>query len=349
MYVKSQLYKDELDKYIDAFPEVFKILSGSQVLITGAAGLIGNYLTDLLLEAGDIKVIALDRCEKRSGERFRDYRGNKNFIPVICDANDFTKIDEVFSKNEIDYVIHAASNTSPIDYVKFPVDTITINVISTRNILECCKNYKTKRFMFCSSVESYGLSDLDELDELSSGYVDCNSLRAAYPSGKRAAESMCRAYYEEYGVDYVNARIGRIYGPTVIKEDVKAPTQFILNSVKGEDIILKSAGTQVYSFGYVGDCASALLKVLTKGESGEVYNVASEEGGVKLLDFARASADAGGVKVAFDRDFDLSKSGYSKITRAVLSVKKLQGLGYRSLYNYKNGVKRTVDYLKNNE
>lgn len=346
MYIKSPIYKTELNEYLAQFNDVFESLAGSVVMITGAAGLIGNYIIDLLMAKGDIKVIAVDRNEERMNIRFGDYK--ENFVPVIADVNDMCAVEKLFAEEKIDYVIHAASNTSPLDYANKPVDTICTNIIATHNLLECCKKYGVKRFMFCSSVEAYGTGsdDVEEFDELYSGYVDCNTVRAGYPSGKRASEAMCNAYGSEYGVDFVIVRIGRIYGPTVIPEDTKAPTQFIGNSVRNEDIVLKSPGTQVFSFGYVGDCASGMLKILAHGENGNAYNVADSEGGIMLRDFASAAAAASGKEVVFDLSADLAKAGYSKVTRAVLSVKKLEELGWRSLHNHIDGTKRTVEYLK---
>lgn len=346
MYIKSSKYQTELNEYISEFNDVFESLSDSVVMITGAAGLIGNYIIDLLMAKGDIKVIAVDRNEERMNIRFGEYK--ENFVPVIADVNDMSAVEKIFAEEKIDYVIHAASNTSPLDYANKPVDTICTNIIATHNLLECCKKYGVKRFMFCSSVEAYGTGsdDVEEFDELYSGYVDCNTVRAGYPSGKRASEAMCNAYGSEYGVDFVIVRIGRIYGPTVIPEDTKAPTQFIGNSVRNEDIVLKSPGTQVFSFGYVGDCASGMLKILAHGENGNAYNVADSEGGIMLRDFASAAAAASGKEVVFDLSADLAKAGYSKVTRAVLSVKKLENLGWKSLHNHIDGTKRTVDYLK---
>ncbi len=346
MYIKSLAYENELNEYLAEFSSVFETLENSSVLITGAAGLIGNYIVDLLIKSGKTKVIAVDRDEDRMDIRFGDY--NDNFTPVIIDVNDMAAVEKVFENQKIDYVIHAASNTSPLDYANKPVDTICTNIIATHNLLECCKKYGVKRFMFCSSVEAYGTGseDVDIFDESYSGYVDCNTVRAGYPSGKRASEAMCNAYGSEFGVDFVIVRIGRIYGATVVPGDTKAPTQFIGNSVRNEDIVLKSPGTQVFSFGYAGDCASGMLKVLAHGENGNAYNVADSEGGIMLRDFAAAAAAASGREVVFDLSTDLAKAGYSKVTRAVLSVKKLEALGWKSLHDHVDGTKRTVEYLK---
>lgn len=348
MYIKSKMYKTELDEYISHFSSVFEKIENSSILITGAAGLIGNYIVDLLMANKKIHVIAVDRDAKRINERFCDYYKNDNFEYFIGDVNDNQFVESLFENRDVNYVIHAASNTSPLDYANKPVDTICTNIIATHNLLECVRKNGVKRFMFCSSVEAYGTGsdDVECFDESYSGYVDCNTLRAGYPSGKRASEAMCNAYAGEYGVDFVTVRIGRIYGPTVIKEDTKAPTQFISNAVRDEDIVMKSQGTQVFSFGYVGDCATGMLTVLTDGVSGNAYNVADSEGGIMLRDFASAAASASDKKVVFDLSTDLAKAGYSKVTRAVLSTEKLEKLGWSSMYNHKDGTKRTVNYLK---
>ena len=348
MYIKSPMYESELNEYISEFSSVFEKTENTAVAITGAAGLIGNYIVDLLMQSGKTRVIAVDRDSERMNERFGDYYGNDNFVPLIGDVNDAVFCESIFAGREVTYLIHAASNTSPLDYANKPVDTICTNIIATHNLLECVRKFGVRRFMFCSSVEAYGTGsdDVEFFDESYSGYVDCNTLRAGYPSGKRASEAMCNAYAGEYGVDFVTVRIGRIYGPTVIKGDTKAPTQFISNAVKNEDIVMKSPGTQVFSFGYVGDCASGMLKVLTEGESGNAYNVADSEGGIMLRDFASAAASASGKEVVFDLTVDLAKAGYSKVTRAVLSTEKLESLGWKALHNHKDGTKRTVDYLK---
>lgn len=348
MYIQSPQYKTELNEYLAAFPDVFSSLHDSCVLITGAAGLIGNYIVDLLMADGSATVIAVDRNEDRMKKRFGDYFDNKNFTFVIADVNDAASVENIFRQHHITHVIHAASNTSPLDYANKPVDTICTNIIATHNLLECCKKYSVRRFLFCSSVEAYGMGsdDTDAFRETDSGYVDCNTVRAGYPSGKRASEAMCNAYLSEFGVDFVTVRIGRIYGATIIPEDTKAPTQFIGNAVRNEDIVLKSPGTQVFSFGYVGDCAMGILYVLAKGETGNAYNVADSEGGIMLKDFAAAAAAASGNKVVFDLTVDLAKAGYSKVTRAVLATEKLESLGWKPLHHCKDGVTRTVHYLK---
>lgn len=347
--IRNNMYLEELSKCVDELPFLDK-LDNQTVFITGAAGLIGTYLVDIIMyynqyKNGKINVIALDYNEELLKDRFSIYDGL--ISTVVGDVNDINIINGLL-KEDIDYIIHAASNTSPIDYAKDPVGTITTNVIGTHNLLQFSIKNKVKRFLFCSSVEMYGANngDVEDFIEEYSGYVNCNTVRASYPSGKRAAESMCCAYKNQYGLDYTIARIGRIYGHTVIEGDTKAPTQFIMNAVNNEDIVLKSDGMQFYSYCYVGDCATALLTILINGISGEAYNVADPYSKVHLRDFASIAAKAVGTNCSFKMPDEDEKAGYSKICKATMDVSKLMSIEWKPIMSIEQGIFNTIKYLK---
>lgn len=351
MYQQNAEYQYELLDYVRSFP-ILDAYAGKTVMIAGAAGLIGTYIVDLLMkknEADDanITIIAIDRNEKELNNRFGDYISDKNFKSYVLDVTNPIPRD----LPRADYLIHAASNTSPLDYGNHPVDTFKANTIGTYYLLEFANEKKVGRFLFCSSVEAYGKNrgDVEEFDENYSGYIDCNTPRAAYPTGKRASEAMCASYRAEFGLDYVNARIGRFYGPTVIAGDTKAPTQFIMNGVNDEDILLKSDGTQIFSWGYVGDCATGILYMLIKGESGQVYNISDRNSVVMLRDFAETVAKNAGTNIVFTHQNTAELAGYSKITKAVLDTSRLEDLGWRAKYDVAEGIARTIRYLKKNQ
>ena len=341
-------YTEELQRYVADNEEVFKGLSGARVFISGAAGLIGSYVIDLLIASNcllntGVMAYAVDKNGALLEQRFPDtYADTVRRLVLDVNVDDFTGV-------KADYVIHAASNTSPIDYATKPVDTIQTNVIGTDRLIQFALSVGAKRFLFCSSVEAYGANngDVDKFTETYSGYVDCNTLRAGYPSAKRVSEALCNAYMAQYmDFDFVTARIGRIYGPTVIEGDAKAPSQFINNAVEGQPIVMKSDGMQQYSYGYVGDCAMALLFILLKGEKGQAYNVADPGSCVLLRDFAQAAAKAGHTETTFVVPTAVEAAGYSKITKATMDTTKLESLGWRAMYAMQQGVDRTVAYLK---
>ncbi len=341
-------YKTELQEYVCENKALFENFKNKSFLITGAAGLIGSYLIDLIITANrlldtNIVVWGIDKDKELLNQRFPDDLSSN--INKLCLDIDFDTIPVEYA----DYIIHAASNTSPTDYATKPISTIRTNVIGTDRLLSQFADKKCSRFMFCSSVEAYGSNngDVDEFYEDYSGYVNCNTLRAGYPSAKRASEALCNAYAQEFdGFDFVISRIGRIYGPTVISGDSKAPTQFIMNAVCGEDIVLKSEGTQEFSYGYVGDCAIGMLTILARGENGNAYNIADPASRILLRDFAQSCAEGGGCKLSFRLPNATEAAGYSKITKAVMNTDKLTALGWKAKYNVSEGVKRTINYLK---
>lgn len=341
-------YEEEILNYVVDNQELLEKLKNKSLLITGAAGLIGSYMIDILIVANrhlglDCSVYAVDKNETLLNSRFpKEIRRNVHCYRI--DVNE-EKIEDM----KVDFLVHAASNTSPSDYATKPIETMRTNIIGTDNMLQYCVRNGVERFVFCSSVEAYGRNngDVEDFEEEYSGYVNSNTLRAGYPSAKRASEALCNAYGEEYPqLEFVIARIGRIYGPTVIDGDTKAPSQFIGNAVRGENIVMKSNGTQEYSYGYVGDCAMAIFYIMLSGKSSEAYNIADPNSKILLCDFAKYAASASGTRVEFCEPTAIESQGYSKITKATMVTDKLESLGWRAMYGAEKGIKRTVEYLR---
>ena len=206
----------------------------------------------------------------------------------------------------------------------------------------------TSRFVFASSNEIYGENrgDVEKFDESYCGYIDCNTLRAGYPESKRCSEALCQAYKTQKNMDVVIARLTRSYGPTLLKTDTKALSQFLHKAIAGEDIVLKSEGTQYYSYLHVADSVSGLLTVLLDGQNGEAYNIADDASDIMLKDLASIIAEYAGKKVVFEIPDKTESAGYSRATKARLDATKLQSLGWSARYDIKTGIERTIDILK---
>jgi len=311
--------------------------------------MIGSFLIDVLMhknrtESADVRITALVRNEERAHKRFCAYRGDEHLEIVKCDINDGLSLPGA----KADFVIHAASNTHPVAYAGDPVGTITTNIIGTNNLLKFAAENGCERFVFLSSVEVYGENrgDTDYFTEDYLGYIDCNTLRAGYPESKRCGEALCQAYIRSENMDIVIPRLARSYGPTMLASDTKAISQFIKNGVNGEDIVLKSAGTQLYSYTYVADAVSGVLYCLLRGECANAYNIADPSSDITLKDLATVIADAAGRKVVFEIPDAVESAGFSKATKAIMDGAKIKKLGWQPLYDMQSGLRRTMELLK---
>lgn len=327
-------------------------LSGKRLLLSGATGMIGKCLVDILMKHNDrqkdpakaVRVIALSRNEQNAKARFGEYWDRDDFQYAACDVN--KNIPEV---GNVDFVIHAASNTHPLQYANDSVGTIASNIIGTKNLLDYATAHGIVRFCFVSSVEVYGENrgDVEKFDESYLGYIDCNTLRAGYPESKRLGETLCNAYHQTYGLDFVIPRLSRVYGPTMLQSDSKAISQFIKKAAAGEDIVLKSEGNQKYSYSFVTDAAAGLFYTMLLGESGQAYNIADKESDITLKDLAECLAQIAGTKVVYELPEESERRGYSTATKAMLCADKLEQLGWRAEIHMAAGLADTVASMKN--
>jgi len=317
---------------------------GTTLLITGGTGLIGSRLVDFL-ESSGAHLILLGRNAELAKKRFGPALDNGRIEFLHWDATS-DELPEI--PGNVDYVLHLASTTHPVAYATDPVSTIVLNVEATRRLLDLCARKKVKRFAFVSSVEIYGWSEgaHSPFKEDHAGRLDCNCLRAGYPESKRCGESLCQAYAAKYGLDIVIPRLCRIYGPTLLRSDSKAMSQFLWNALAGEDIVLKSAGNQKYSYLYVDDAVSGILTVLLHGARGEAYNVADARSDVTLLELTRMIAGIVGRRVIVSVPSETESVGFSKASYACLDSAKLQGLGWKAEYGLEAGLNATLQGMK---
>lgn len=400
--LESTQYIEDLGK-VTGLDMDWEELRGRSFMISGATGMIGSTLIDVLMKLNreqglGVRILALGRNEEKARDRFLEYWKSPEFSFLKCDITDEASLKMAFEvvsdkkalesaldcketdsafvcktvafgekqrdslqrdslqgiKTEgelsqgIDYIFHAASNTHPVAYAQDPIGTITANIIGLNNLLGFGADHGCRRFLFASSNEIYGENrgDVELFDESYCGYIDCNTMRAGYPESKRAGEALCQAYIRQKGLDAVIVRFTRSFGPTLLKSDTKALSQFIRKGVNREDIVLKSAGTQYYSYTYVCDAVSGLLTCLLKGSCGEAYNIADVSCDITLRDLAQTIADSVGTKVVFELPDAVEAAGYSKATKARLDSTKLQGLGWKAQFDMKTALVHTIEVMQ---
>lgn len=339
--MNREIYLRDVDRAIQALPDVQKLRS-ARILITGATGLVGAFLTDCLLalsdqNALDLRVYALCRNAARAKERF-----GERVNAIAADVSEATALPEC------DYIIHAASNAHPKAFSADPVGTMLANILGVRNLLEHLRAQGHGRLLFVSTGEIYGDNPAirDGFSETDFGKIDSMNPRACYPESKRAAETLCASYLSQYRVDSVVARLCYVYGPTITNENSRADAQFLRNALSKTDIIMKSAGAQVRSYCYVADAARALIAILSGGESGSAYNVANRAAVRSIREYAETLAKVAGVQVKFETPEDAEKRGYSTVSRAVQKPDRLEALGWKPLFSFEEGIEHTFRIIE---
>lgn len=333
----SAYQQDILQVFSQKLP--WEKLSGCNILVTGATGLIGGCLIETLMmnPRRDYHVYASGRNEDRARKRFVNYANDKAFHFIRYNVMSPLECDVRF-----DYIIHAASNGSPNFFAQKPVEVMKSNLYGAVNLIEYGLSHGMKRMLFVSSGEVYGEGDGRVFTEDYSGYVDCTKPRSCYPTSKRAAETLCVSYADEYGADVVIARPCHTYGPHFTEQDNRVYAQFIRNVLRGEDIVMKSTGEQFRSWCYVVDTVSALLHILLKGENCHAYNVADAESNICIRELAEIIAKIGGKKVVLDVPDVDEKLGFNPVKKSIFSTCKLETLGWKAQTHIYEGLVHTM-------
>lgn len=323
-------YRQDLDRVA----RQLSLPQEGNILVTGATGLIGSCLVDLLMHYSPCHIYAMGRNRQRAEQRFNAFADNPRFHFLQHDVSTPLPCREDFH-----YIIHAASNASPNFFQQSPVEVMKANMNGVCHLTEYGIQHQMKRMVYISSGEIYGEGDGSVFTEQSSGYIDILSPRACYPSSKRASETLCAAYAKEYGADIVIARLCHTYGPYFTESDNRVYAQFIRNVLNGEDIVMKSRGGQYRSWIYVVDCAAAILMLLTKGNCGEAYNIADEASNITIRQLAEKIASISGQQVVMDITDD---GNTTPITKAVFSTHKIEQLGWKPQFGIDEGLQHTI-------
>lgn len=343
----SRQWIEDIDKVTEILPEVEE-LAGRSVLITGATGLIGSSVVDMLIRYNEthkipIIIYAGGRSAARMKARFGLYSCKNYFRFFEYDA---LKTDNRLP-NSVDYMIHGAGNAFPAAIIKEPVETMVANFIGLYGLLQWAGVCGTEKVLYISSSEIYGMKDGKEpYREEEYGYIDLLNERNSYSVSKRAAETLCFSYGVEYGIKTTIVRPGHIYGPAASEADNRVSSVLSYQAARGEDLVMKSDGSQLRSYSYCIDCASAILKVLTVGENGCAYNVSTPDSVITIEQMARLAAEAGGVKLIRQEAGKEERKGFNPMSNSSLESSRLLGLGWKGCFDARTGFFHTIKILK---
>lgn len=334
-------YTDSIQKAASAELPWTK-LHGKNVLITGATGLIGSTIVEILMSRPtiDFNLYASGRNETRAKSLFNDYWNSDNFHFLKHDITQPLEYNIDFH-----FIIDAASGANPVLYSTHPVEVMKANFNGVDNLLSYGKNHNLERMVYVSSGDVYGEGDGRIFSEDYSGYVNPLNIRSCYTSSKRASETLCISYGVQYGLDLVIARPCHTYGPNFTESDTRVYAQFIRNILRGEDIVMKSSGEQFRSWCYSVDEALGILYVLLKGNRCEAYNIADDNSNITIKELAEIIARIGKKKVIIEQPDDIEKKGFNLATKSIFDTTKLKSLGWHTTNNISQNLKDTIEYI----
>lgn len=258
-----------------------------KVFITGGAGFLGSHLCDLLISRGH-SLICLDNLITGDMSNIQHLENSDSFRFVEHDVTESIHIE-----GNIDHVLHFGSPASPVDYQKFPIETLKVGSLGTLNALQIAKEKKA-RFLLASSSEVYGDPLVNPQKEDYWGNVNPVGPRAVYDEAKRFAEALTMAYHRKHGIDTKIARVFNTYGPRMRKNDGRAIPTFIAQALNNEPLTVFGDGSQTRSFCYVSDLIEGIYRLMFS-DTNEPVNLGNPEE-MTILQLARKILEITGSK-----------------------------------------------------
>ncbi len=323
------IFEEDINKVIDADFIDWGILNNKTIFITGATGLIGSSVIRSLDQVNlryslNITVIALVRDEERARKRFADILDN-GMLTVLVGTVENPPIVE----GNVDYILHAASQTASKEFVQHAVETIETSILGTFNMLRLAKSKAVRGFVYLSSMEVYGYPERGhKVTENEIGSLNPLELRNSYPISKMMSEAMCCAYAKEYGVPAMICRLTQTFGPGVNYNDTRIFAYFGRCVSEKKNIVLKTKGETERCYLYTTDAVTAILLIMLKGDPGKAYNAADEDTYCSIAEMAEYVAADAGIKVEYEIQ-DLKENGFPQTLYMNLDTTALKQLGWR--------------------
>jgi UDP-glucuronate decarboxylase len=230
-----------------------RVTNRKRVLITGGAGFLGSHLCERLLNEG-CDVLCLDNFYSGTKDNVAPLMNNPHFELVRHDVTFplYVEVDEIYN---------LACPASPIHYQWDPVQTTKTSVHGAINMLGLAKRTKAKIFQ-ASTSEVYGDPEVHPQQESYWGRVNPIGIRSCYDEGKRCAETLFFDYWRQHDLKIKVVRIFNTYGPRMHPNDGRVVSNFIVQTLRGEDITIYGDGSQSRSFCYVDDLIEGFVRMM---------------------------------------------------------------------------------------
>ena len=308
-----------------------------KVLITGVAGFIGSHLADRFLKEG-YEVIGIDNFLTGRVDNIKHLRNNPSFIFIENDLG----IEQEFDL-KADIILNFASPASPVDYFKYPIETMKVNAFGALNMLNLAKKNNAV-FVQASTSEVYGDPEVHPQTEDYVGHVNPIGPRSVYDEAKRFAEALSMSFFREFNTKVRIIRIFNTYGPRMKSNDGRVIPNFITQALSNKPITIYGTGKQTRSYCYVDDLVEGIYKVATMdGIDGEVFNLGNPEE-YTILETAKIIKEITGSNSEFKF---LPALQDDPKRRCPDITKSREILGWEPRISFRDGLIKTIEYLKN--
>ncbi|MFQ3611374.1 MAG: UDP-glucuronic acid decarboxylase family protein [Fimbriimonadales bacterium] len=306
-----------------------------RAIVTGGAGFIGSHLAERLLNEG-WQVCVIDNLLTGRRENIQHLMNHPHFEFIHHDIRQPLQVE-----GPVDYVFHLASTASPVDFVKLPLETLTVSSYGTEVALNIALE-KGAKFLITSTSEIYGDPLVHPQNEEYWGNVNSIGVRGVYDEAKRYAEALVMAYHRYKGADTRIVRIFNTYGERMRLDDGRVVPNFVSQALKGEPITVYGDGSQTRSFCYVADLVEGIYR-LSQTDYHLPVNIGNPVEHT-ILEFARIIRDlTGSQSEIVYREFltpDDPKQRCPDITRA------RELLGWEPKFTLEEGLRRTIEDFK---
>ncbi|MCM1992641.1 NAD-dependent 4,6-dehydratase LegB [Oceanirhabdus seepicola] len=317
-------------------------LKGKKVVITGADGFIGSYLTEKLIEIGADVTALVQYNSFNSWGNIDDFSEDKKNATKVVSGNvrDYDSMRRLIKGSEV--VFHLASLIAiPYSYDS-PMAYVKTNVEGTTNVLEACREWGVEKIIHTSTSETYGTALYVPIDE-----KHPMQAQSPYSAAKIAADMMAESFYRSFNLPVATIRPFNTYGP---RQSARAVIPTIMSQViAGKEEIKLGALSPLRDFNYVKDTAEAFIKIAESDKTiGEVINAASNSE-ISIGDLANKIFKISGRDIKIICDEERIRPEKSEVNRLFGDNKKILELtDWKPNYSLDQGLEETYRWIEKN-